>query len=298
MDSEDFRRFEHLAKALHFGRAARALGMSPSALTRRVQAMEEELGQPLLLRDQRSVRLTAAGERFRKFARSQMEQWEQLKNDLVEQNASPTGELHIACTVTACHSILPRLLSLSRTRHPGLTLRLITQDATRSLAQLEEGEVDLAVIPTDAVPPPHLESVVLGSTGLAFIAPKDVSLLGLSPSARLERPSELAELPFVVPIAGLERERLESWLRQNGIEPRIVAEVRGNEGIIAMVSLGSGVGLVPRLVLNVSPLREKVRVLACLEPPPGYDVSLCARPRSLKRDVVRVFWELAGEASR
>lgn len=298
MDSEDCRRFERLAQVLHFGRAARALGMSPSALTRRVQAMEEELGQPLLLRDQRSVRLTAAGERFRKFARSQMEQWEQLKNDLVAQNASPTGELHIACTVTACHSILPRLLSLSRTRHPGLTLRLITQDATRSLAQLEEGEVDLAVIPTDAVPPPHLESVVLGSTELAFIAPKDTSLLGLPADTQLTRPSELAELPFVVPIAGLERERLESWLRVNGFEPRIVAEVRGNEGIIAMVSLGSGVGLVPRLVLNVSPLREKVRVLECLEPPPGYDVSLCARPRSLKRDVVRVFWELAGEASR
>ncbi len=297
MDSEDFRRFELLAQALHFGRAARSLGMSPSALTRRVQAMEEELGQPLLLRDQRSVRLTAAGERFRKFARSQLEQWEQLKNDLGEQNASPVGELLIACTVTACHSILPRLLSLSRKRHAGLTLRLITQDATRSLSQLEAGEVDLAVIPTDSEPPPHLEALVLGSTELAFIAPRDLSQLGLDKKAELDEAS-VVQLPLVAPIGGLERKRLDTWLSEHDIEPRIVAEVRGNEGLIAMVSLGSGIALVPRLVLESSPLKASVRVLSELTPPPGYDVSLCARPKSLRRDVVRVFWELAGEASR
>ncbi len=298
LDSEDFRRFELLAQTLHFGRAARALGMSPSALTRRVQAMEEELGQPLLLRDQRSVRLTTAGERFRKFARAQSEQWEQLKNDLSEQNASPTGELHIACTVTACHSILPRLLSLSRKRHPGLTLRLITQDATRSLVQLEEGEVDLAVIPTDDQPPPHLEALVLGTTELAFIAPRDSSLLGLPKGAIPRDAATLMRLPLVAPIGGLERKRLDAWLAERDIEPHIVAEVRGNEGLIAMVSLGSGIALVPRLVLDSSPLKASVRVLTELEPPPGYDVALCARPKSLRRDVVRVFWELAGEASR
>jgi LysR family positive regulator for ilvC len=133
---------------------------------------------------------------------------------------------------------------------------------------------------------------VLQSTDLTFIAPRHPGELS---SALNAKPPNFAQLPFIVPIAGLERQRLESWLRQRNIAPRIVAEVRGNEGIIAMVGLGCGVALVPKLVLENSPLKDNVQVLCGVKPPPGYDVSLCALPRSLKRRVVEVFWGLAGE---
>jgi LysR family positive regulator for ilvC len=91
----------------------------------------------------------------------------------------------------------------------------------------------------------------------------------------------------------LERSRLDAWFKNERIDPHIVAEVRGNEGIIAMVSLGSGVGIVPQLVLDSSPLKQRVRVLDHLQAPPGYDVSLCCKKRSLGRRVVEVFWELS-----
>jgi LysR family positive regulator for ilvC len=132
---------------------------------------------------------------------------------------------------------------------------------------------------------------------VAFIAPKDLSLLGEeapSDAARF-RARHLESVPLVVPIGGLERERLDQWLERQGIVPRVVAEVRGNEGIIAMVSLGSGVGLVPELVLSNSPLIEGIRVLERIPAPSGYQVSLCARPRNLKRRVVEAFWNLARE---
>lgn len=290
MELSDYRYFVHLSETLHFARTAHALGMSPSALTRRVKGMEDEVGQSLLLRDHRSIRLTAAGERFRVFARSQIDQWEELQNELREESAHPRGELHIACTVTACHTVLPQLLSKFRREYPGITLRLITQDATRSLSQLEAGEVDLAVIPTDGDLPPTLEHIVLGRTDLVFIT----SLEESEQSVALARcPPDLSEVPLVAPISGLERKRLFHWLKERDLEPHIAAEVRGNEGIIALVSLGGGLGLVPRLVLENSPLRGKVREISQLVPPPGYDVSLCTRRRSLGRRVVELFWEQA-----
>jgi len=295
MDHEDFRNFEQLSQLLHFGRAAQALGMSPSALTRRVQAWELELGVPLLLRDQRSVRLTAAGERTRIYARRELDQWQQLQNELRQALESPSGDLYIACTVTACHSVLPRLLALARERFPGLTLRLVTQDAERSLAALEAGEVDLAVIPTEEPGPAHLETCLLTRTALTFIAPDDPELLRRllpGPGGRQWKTSFQAT-PLIAPQAGLDRQRLDDWLRRHRIDARIVAEVRGNEGIMAMVSLGSGIGLVPRLVLDSSSL--PVHVLDEIPAPPGYAVSLCARTKSLGRDVVRVFWKLAQE---
>lgn len=277
---------------MHFGRTARALGMSASALTRRVQAMEEEVGHQLFIRDHREVRLTEAGKRFRTFAQAHLDQWEHLKSELREEAAAPTGTLNLACTVTAAHTVLPRLLTKFRALYPGVTLGLVTQDAMRSLNQLEAGEVDLAVIPTDNEPPPSLSRVVLGRTELSFICPLD---MGAWKESLQKRVADLSNVPLIAPIAGLERKRLNEWLKAHHVDPPIVAEVRGNEGIIAMVSLGGGVGLVPRLVLESSPLKNSVVELRNLRPPPGYDVSLCTRPRSLQRRVIQLFWQLAEE---
>lgn len=290
MDQSDFRCFEQLAQTLHFARSARALGMSASALTRRIKAIEEEVGQPLVLREHRGIRLTSAGERFRTFVRLQIDQWEQLQDDLRQRAESPVGQLHIACTVTACHTVLPRLLGTFRQLYKGVTLHLITQDATRSLSQLEAGDVDLAVIPTDRTVGDPLAALTLAQTNFAWITAREPTPFD---PALANSPPCYSEIPIIAPISGLERTRLNEWMTRRRIEPHIVAEVRGNEGIIAMVSLGSGVALVPQLVLDSSPLKHKVRVLEGLEVPPPYHVSLCCRKRSLSRRVVELFWNLA-----
>lgn len=290
MDDSDYAAFVHLAGSLHFGRSARTLGMSPSALTRRVQTLEEELGSRLFERSRQKVTLTPAGELFLRFARQRQTELEELRHRLREEAASPTGELLIACTVTACHTILPTLLARFRRRFPRVTLRLFTQDATRSLSQLQDGEVDLAVIPAEPGGPAGLDSQAIGRTEFSFIAPKDAPELD---ALLLAEPPSLRDLPWVAPLGGVERTRLLSWLEAHGESPRIVAEVRGNEGIIAMVTLGSGVALVPELVLRSSPLRDRVRAVDGIELPPGYDVALCQRPESRGRHLVRAFWELS-----
>ncbi len=289
MDLSDYRCFEHLAQSLHFARSARGLGMSASALTRRIKAMEEQVGQALVLREPRGVRLTPAGQRFRTFARHQLDQWEEFQNGLRAEAESPVGKLHIACTVTACHTVLPQLLGTFRAQYPGVTLRLITQDATRSLHQLEAGDVDLAVIPTDGAVAEPYSSIPLARTELTWITAVEPSSFD---PALSETPLDWANVPLVAPIFGLERSRLDGWFHERSIQPHIVAEVRGNEGIIAMVSLGSGVALVPQLVLDSSPLKSRVRALD-LDVPAPYQVSLCCRTRNLTQRVVQLFWHMA-----
>ena len=169
-----------------------------------------------------------------------------------------------------------------------------------SRTQLEGRELDLAVIPTEPRPTEGLSVQKLASTRLVFIAPKDTSLLGadVDPKRPIGRASDIAGLPLVAPVGGLERQRLDEWLASRKVVPQIAAEVRGNEGILSMVSLGSGIGIVPELVLASSPLKQSVRVLDRLSPPRGYQVSLCARPQSLTRRIVEVFWEAADELVR
>ena len=287
---EDFKLFLHLADSLHFARSAKALHLSPSALTRAVQRIEHQLGYPLFQRSKRSVALTRAGELFRDHARSQQAAYARLREALAAESLAPTGELRIACTVTACHSILPKLLARCRARYPGIHLQLSTSDATRCLQSLESDEVDLAVIPEPDRPDSELRFLRLAHTELSFIAP--ASDEELAQRVKLGG-SQWSGLRMILPRRGLERERFDAWLEPQVGRPEIYAEVDGNEAILAMVALGCGVGVVPELVRKDSPLRSRTQRVEVRRPPRGYHVSLCAKSRTLARSTVAALWELA-----
>jgi LysR family transcriptional regulator, positive regulator for ilvC len=295
MDHANYRTFLHLAESLNFARSARQLHMSASALTRAIQRLEEELGQRLFERDHRTVSMTPAGQRFRQFARDQVAAWDALQQELSQEGVSPSGELRIACTVSACYSVLPRLVAECRVRFPRISLKLATQDATRSMEQLLLGESDVAVVPLPDTLPNELASTVLGHTDLVFIAPTE-STEWLELLSRRQVP--WSQVPFVAQLGGLERERLDNWFARLAAQPPIHAEVRGNEGIIALVAMGCGVGLVPELVLDPSPQAARVQRLPKAKPPRGYSVGLCVRKRALDRAPIRAFWELAQAGNR
>ena len=285
--------FLHLADSLHFARTAQALHMSPSALTRSVQRLEDELGQSLFQRSKRRVALTRAGEIFRDYARAQVAAHARVLEALATEAVAPTGELRIACTVTACHSVLPKLLARCRERYPGIHLQLSTSDAARCMQALENDEVDLAVVPEPDRPAPELRFVRLAHTELAFIAP--TSDADLARRARLGG-SHWDGLPVILPRRGLERQRIDAWLERQKARPEVYAEVDGNEAILAMVALGCGVGVVPELVRQDSPLRGRIEQVQVKRPPAGYHVSLCAKERTLARRTAAALWELAPAA--
>lgn len=110
MDLRDLKTFLHLAESRHFGRSARAMHVSPSTLSRQIQRLEEDLGQPLFVRDNRTVTLTEAGEELRVFAQQTLLQYQQLRHTIDQQGPLLYGELHIFCSVTAAYSHLPPIL--------------------------------------------------------------------------------------------------------------------------------------------------------------------------------------------
>lgn len=102
--------------------------MSPSTLSRQIQRMEEELEQPLFIRDNRQVRLTEQGEKFLQFAKTEWQNWQQFKRQLRDNSAELSGELRLFCSVTASYSHLPQVLAKFRTRYPKVEIQLTTGD--------------------------------------------------------------------------------------------------------------------------------------------------------------------------
>lgn len=282
--------FLHVSESLHFSSSAKALNMSASALTRCIQRIESDLGQPVLERTRREVRLTRAGELLRDYARAHMAAHAHLREALAAETKAPTGTLRIACTVTACHSVLPKLLARFRDRYPGIHLQLSTSDAARCLQRLENNEVDVAVVPEPDQAPEELRFVRLAFTDLTLVAPSTDKELARRAA---QGGSQWNGLPVILPRRGLDRERIDSWFAARNAVPEIYAEVEGNEAILAMVALGCGVGIVPELVRKDSSLRGRIEVVQVARPPRGYHVSLCAKERTLARRTAAALWELA-----
>lgn len=289
MEIRELELFLVVADLLHFGRASQVCNLSPSALTRTIQRLEDELGQPLFVRDNRTVQMTAAGEQFALYARHAVEEFQNLKSELNGQQKL-SGSLSIYASITAVHSLLPALVEAYRKTYADVQLELRTGAAEKAEEQVESGKIDIAVA---ALPDRRVVSIdflPMVTTELVFIASRLMVVeLGLAVAASLD----LSCIPLVVPQAGLLRRRLDHWLKKNRVVPNINSEVSGNEAIIPMVHLGCGVGVVPQLVLERSPFKDEVVVLTnapMLEP---YIVGLYSSRKNLKKPVVQAFWKMA-----
>ena len=289
MNIHELNNFLTLADLLHFGQASRACNLSPSALTRSTQRLEEDVGQPLFTRDNRNVALTPAGERFKIYALRARSDWNALREELKDEPAI-SGTLSIYASITAVYSLLPNLLESYRTAHPQVQLELNTGAAEQAVDQVLAGEIDLAVAALPDRPASRIEFLPLAEIPLVFIAPKQ----GIhSNPPRKGKRLDLSRAPLVLPRSGLSRTRLDKWLKQNAILPDIASEVSGNEALIAMVRLGCGIGIVPQLVLEKSPFFDDVQILKNAPVFDPYSVGLCATRRGLTRPAVRAFWDLA-----
>jgi LysR family positive regulator for ilvC len=295
LDHDALRLFLQLSRTLHFGRASRECHVSPSALSRAVQRLEAEVGFALFERDRRSVALTPQGELFRTYAAESLQSWHALHQRLSRSAERLTGSVAIFASVTACQTFLPPLLSAFRGAHPEVQIKLETGYAADALDMLAEGRVDVAVAAIASRIPKALAARVILETPLVFVAPASAC-----ESSQLveRRPIPWTEVPMVLPATGPARVAADRWFLRRRIRPRIYSEVSGNEAILSLVSLGCGIGLVPRLVADRSPLRPELSVLD-VEPGPGvFRVGVCAQRKRLEAPVVRAFWTSIEEGLR
>ena len=294
MDTRTLSVFLAVADTLNFSRSGELLHMSVSAVSRTIQRLEEELGQPLLERDKRRVRLTGAGREFREYARGAIAEWQRVRRKL-GRDGELAGEVSLFCSVTATYSVLAPILEAFRGTHPAVEIKMHTGDQADGIGRVLAGHDDLAVSGRPEQLPRRLEFLSLLQSPLRFIAPaadcavRDAVLAAQPATGDMD----WRDIPFIVPERGVTKEMLDNWFRERGIRPRIYAQVAGHEAIVAMVGLGLGVGIAPQLVVEASGMADRVKVIGSPGGLPPLTVGLCGLRQRLANPLVRALWDVA-----
>lgn len=154
------RYIDMVARTGSIRRAAEELNLTASALNRRIQDFEEELGTPIFERLPRGVRLNAAGELMIRHFRAQIADLSRVRSQIEDLSGFRRGMVSIACSQALAYDLMPNMVAAYRREFPLVNFSIRVLDHRDALRALGEFEVDLALV---FRPPPVPEFQILAS---------------------------------------------------------------------------------------------------------------------------------------
>lgn len=243
------RYFLAVAETLHFGRAAKKLGMAQPPLSQQIRRLEELLGAPLFERTTRGVSLTPAGAVLRERALSGMAR---LADDLEQTRRVARGEegtLTVGYSGSAMFTELPMAIQAYRRAHPRVEVQLREMWTSQQLPALADGSIDVGFL-RDGERRPELATVPLLREPFRVALPSNHRLR----RQRTVDPASLKDEPFVLfsrRHGSLAYDRTIRCCLDAGFQPTIVQEAPQFPTLIRLVAAGMGVSLVPACAATI-----------------------------------------------
>ncbi|OXR35488.1 LysR family transcriptional regulator [Pseudomonas umsongensis] len=244
MDIRHFRYFLAVARHRNFTRAAEQLGIAPPTLTRQIQDMEAELGARLFLRQVRDVSLTEAGAALVIEAEATVRQFESAQRNAQRAGRGDIGHIELGYVASAVYSgLLQKQVQGFASQYPDVSLNVRESPMASLPNMILEGRFDLGYIRCPLTLPEGVESVRLSDEGFVLALSVDswLNRLPVINSAHLHNEN------FILP------EQVVGTLQvaaQGAFVPKLGAQPGGLVAVIALVSLGQGVAVVPESVVG------------------------------------------------
>jgi len=237
-----------LAEVAHRGsitEAARALGLTQPAATRRLQLLEEEIGAPLLARGRKGVRLTETGKLVASEGEALLERYERLLSDVRKLQRLEAGTVRVGGGATAVTALLPEVIRRFRAAHKEIIFEVREAGSREIAAAVAREELELGLV-TLPVHSDGLDLRPLLRDRIVLVAPKDHLFAG-----KRVAPGALNGSPLIGFEAGSAIRRIiDDALLRRGIAMQIVMELRSIQSILKMVELGLGLAFVSSLGLS------------------------------------------------
>jgi molybdate transport repressor ModE-like protein len=232
-----------------FGRAAKELGYTQSAISQQIAMLERIVGQRLIERPggPRPVSLTEAGVLLLRHADAIAARLQAAQADLAALDAGDAGPLRIGTYQSVGAKVLPALLREFTEQWPKVEITLRESADDQELAAfVERGELDLTFVVLPLGPGPY-ETLELFRDPYVLVVPSGSPLAGRDrpPSVR-----ELVEHPLISYRTCRTTQRVEDRLRQSGRDPNIVFRSDDNGTVQGLVAAGVGIGVMPLLAVD------------------------------------------------
>jgi DNA-binding transcriptional LysR family regulator len=237
------RYFVAVAEELHFGRAAKRLGIAQPPLSQQIQRFERSISVQLFERTRRSVTLTPAGEALLPEAIDLLARADRALEIVQDIAFGRAGRLTIGFVGSASMLVLPELLKAFRGRYPGVELELIELTTNDQYAALEEGRIQIGCVRTPLANAPFSSALI--SRERLVLALPDNLFEEVPDPVPLEA---MAEAPFIMPPRRLGHsfhDIARAACSRAGFTPRVVQEAIQMQTILGLVAAGIGVALVP-----------------------------------------------------
>ncbi|AIF52554.1 LysR family transcriptional regulator [Pelosinus sp. UFO1] len=239
MDERDFELLTTLNKTRNITHAADILYISQSSLSKRIRAIEQELGVSLMLRSHQGIHFTPAGEAVLKYTLEASKQMAHMRKAIEKSRNYICGTLNAGVSINYALYRLPDRLVSYREKYPHVNTNITTDQSRKLYLQLQNGVIDVAILRGEYTDWKG-EKILLDREKICAIYNQK------------DEKASLTELPFIGRKTDSEFEReLAQWMRENNIRTEEHGICVDNiTTCVEMVRRGLGWGITPEICLK------------------------------------------------
>lgn len=237
--------------------AAQVLGVTPSALSHRIREAERRLDVTLFTRLGRRLRLTPAGELIHQAAIRLLDELEQVETVAQKMGYGIEAVVRLGIATYSNYHWLPAFLNELYKTSPQIEVEVVANAVQRPLTALQDGDIDLAVMPDAMIP--------AGATALPLFDDELVAIM--APDHRLAAKKIVEAADFrerdvlTYSFTNLPGHELDLFWRPSGVTPRRIIRVELVDAIVDLVKADLGVAIVQRWA--IAPHLEAGTLAAC-----------------------------------
>ncbi|WDD92112.1 LysR substrate-binding domain-containing protein [Burkholderia sp. FERM BP-3421] len=275
--------------------AARALNLSPAALTKAIKELEQALGVSLVVRTARGVQLTAFGQQLQVRARLIVAEMQRARDDIEQAQGAATGAVAAAITPAAAVSILPDAYQAFRRRFPLTQVSFFEGFPGVALPRLHDGTLDFAVA---VVMPERLaaefDHAQLYASRLRIVARR------AHPLARCTSLADLVDADWLLnPSPESSSQMLCQCFEQHGLRPPHRVVECPSFAVAHSLLLGSDlIAAVPEQLLSIEWARGQLAVMPIREAIPPLSVQVVTRRDSPLTPAAAMLLDCLRDAAR
>ncbi len=269
----------------HFAKAAEHCHVTQPTLSMMIQKLEDELGVKLFDRTAQPVKPTPAGTKVIEQARVVLYQTSLIKDIVKEEEQSLSGTFRLAVLPTIAPYLLPRFFAQLTERYPDLDIRILEMKTTPSLAALQRGEIDAAIIANQPKEPQLQAQTLFYEQFFGYVAKGDP----LFKKALIRTADISDEHLWLLDEGHCFRDQLLRFCQMEKVKVRQAAYRLGSmETFMRMVESGNGVTFIPQLAtLQLSQEQlELVRPFAI--PKPTREIMWVTRTDFVRHSIAQI----------